>query len=158
MDEFRELELPFIPDTGAPNPVLLQTDDSAALLFGARQLMKDGGPSQVVGNAVVEFGQCHATRFGYPNDEAMAGIPRFDGLSYGACEVSNSSWIEEIRQLNKKSFPDAPYLVNAKHFVFVFHDSTFECVADGLNVDFNHELWEQLWPRVYQKLLRYAAG
>ena len=158
MDNFEELEMPFIPDTGAPNPVLLQTDDSAALLFGARQLMKDGGLSHVVGNAVVEFGQCHTTRFGYPNGEAMGGIPRFEGISYGAYEVSNSSWIEEIRQHNRNSFPDAPYLVDARHFVFVFPDSTFECIADGLDVDFNHELWEQLWKRVYQKLLRYAGG
>ena len=157
MERFEEIELQFVPDAGASNPVLLQTDLSAALLFGARERLKDGTLSKVVGNAVIRFPMCHATRFGYPNDEAMAGIPRFQGVVYGAYEVSSSSWIEEIRELNRHAFPGVPYLVDAKHFVVAFHDSTFECIANRMESDFNHELWEQLWTRVYQTELRYAG-
>lgn len=156
MEQFKEIELQFVPDTGAPNPVLLQTDSSAALLFGARERLKDGTLSQVDGNAVIRFPTCHVTKFGYPNDEAASGIPRFQGVAYGTYEVSGSSWIEEIREQNRHSFPDTPYLVDAKHFVFAFHDSTFECIANEMETEFNHELWEQLWTRVYQTELRFA--
>jgi hypothetical protein len=33
VDEFKELDLGFTPDTGAPHPVLLQTEFSATLVF-----------------------------------------------------------------------------------------------------------------------------
>jgi hypothetical protein len=158
VDEFKELDLGFTPDSGVPNPVLLQTDYSAALIFGAREKLSDGKSSEVVGNAVIQFEHCRLTKFGYPNDEAADGIPRFKGLTYGAYEVLESSWIDEVIQLNKYSFPDTPWFVNTRHFVFVFHDSTFECLAGDMQTEFNHELWEQLWVRVYQRVLRYAGA
>ena len=158
MDEFKELDLGFTPDSGVPNPVLLQTDYSAALVFGAREKLSDGKPSEVVGNAVIQFERCHLTKFGYPNDEASAGIPRYKDLTYGAYEVLESSWIDEEVQLNKHAFPETPRLVDARHFVIAFHDRIFECLADDMQTEFNHELWEQLWVRVYQRVLRYAGA
>ena len=41
MDEFKELDLGFTPDSGAPHPVLLQADYSAALVFDARDKSSD---------------------------------------------------------------------------------------------------------------------
>ena len=146
------------PDAGAPNPVLLQTDDSAALLFAARERLVSGKVSEVAGHAIMRSPNCHSTKFGYPNDEAMTGIPRFQGVAYGAYEVSGSSWIEDMRELNRYAFPDTPFLVGAKHFVVVFHDSTFECVGNEVEAEFSHEQWESLWPRVYQRQLRYAGA
>lgn len=156
-EQFKEIVLPFVPDAGAPHPVLLQTDNSAALMFDAREKLQDGTLSEVVDIAIIRFPTCHATRIGYPNDEASAGIPRFEGIVYGAYEIPNSLWIDEVRELNRHSFPYTPYLVEAKHIVFAFHDSTFECIGKEMQADFSHELWEHLWTRIYEQVLRYAG-
>ena len=158
MDEFKELDLGFTPDSDVPNPVLLQTDYSAALIFNARERLSDGKSSKVVGNAVIQFERCRLTRFGYPNDDTADAIPRFKDLTCGAYEVLESSWMDEVIQLNKHAFPETPWLVDARHFAIAFHDRIFECLADDMQAEFNHELWEQLWVRVYQRVLRYAGA
>ena len=89
-----------------------------------------GSPGEPV--ALVEFSRAYAHMFGPPNDEAFSGHPLASrGLSpYGVYEVLHSSWIRGLERMNAvhphhRPEPFASY----RHFVFAFHDTTFECVA-----------------------------
>jgi hypothetical protein len=87
--------------------------------------------------ALVEFRSCQSFMFGAPNDEAFGGHPLADrGLSpYGAFEIENSSWIRQLeRMYSVHSHHRGGWLLTLKHFIFAFHDSTFECVARGLSL------------------------
>jgi hypothetical protein len=119
------LEVDWTPDPGAPAPLLVQNEDRAALIFEGARL---GGP------VLVEFGGCFLTRFGYPNDEALAGHQLYSrGLrSHGAFEVMDSSWLVETSARNAVRFPTAK-LPRLRHFVITFHDSTFECLAEAID-------------------------
>jgi len=75
--------------------------------------------------------------FGRPNDEAFHGHPLYSrGLRpYSVFEIDNSSWLRRLEEMNsvhehhdKEKFLSAYY-----HFIFAFHDSTFECIADGFD-------------------------
>ena len=70
-------------------------------------------------------------KFGYPNDEGRWGHRLYPkGLrSYGVFEVLESEWLVELRKSNAKAFPDFTAFEGGRHFIFAFHDSTFECIA-----------------------------
>lgn len=118
------LGVDWLPDPGAPDPLLVQSEDQAALVF------ESAGSG---GSVLVEFDGCVATRFGYPNDEALAGHELYTrGLRpYGVFEVVESSWVNDVSARNAVSFPSAELPV-VRHFVITFHDSTFECLARAM--------------------------
>ena len=75
---------------------------------------------------------CHL--FGPPNDEAIEGHPlASQGLSiYSVNEVANSSWIHSLERMNSVHPYHRPEkFAKYRHYIFVFQDSTFECVASG---------------------------
>src|SRR3990172_7483568 len=53
--------------------------------------------------ALVEFEHCIAHKFGIANDEVHYGLPLYErGLEhYSAHTVENSTWLDEIKQINK---------------------------------------------------------
>jgi len=52
---------------------------------------------------------------------------------YSIHEVLNPTWLAHVDAQNLKAFPDhAGY--ELRHFVFTFHDSTFECLAADLTL------------------------
>ncbi|BAC89507.1 hypothetical protein [Gloeobacter violaceus] len=82
--------------------------------------------------ALVLFTDAIAHLFGPPNDEAFAGHPLAQrGLEpYAVFEVENSSWIwalERMHTVHPNYRPEQ--FAKYKHFIFAFHDSTFECIA-----------------------------
>ncbi|MGA7326871.1 MAG: hypothetical protein WBX25_20865 [Rhodomicrobium sp.] len=111
---------------GAPMPLILATDVSLVLAY-------ETAPSGEQ-YAVVKFIGPRAHYFGPPNDEAAKGHPLAErGLGYyGIYEVSNSSWIRTLEQMNRVyRNHDASRFAALRHFVFTFHDNTFECIAKG---------------------------
>src|SRR5262249_17748356 len=73
--------------------------------------------------------------FGPPNDEALSGHPLYrKGLRhYGVCEVKNSSWVRALERMNRVHPSHHPRMFSRyRHFVFTFHDTTFECIAGGI--------------------------
>jgi hypothetical protein len=118
-------EFPLMWDTGAPLPTLLQTDNETCVFFY-------GVDANIVG--VVRFQGCLATSFGSPGDETFEGHPLhgsgFEG--YRAMRVVNSPWIDQLRLIDSVHPRHIPTSFDGlTHFVFPFHDSTFECVAKG---------------------------
>ncbi len=111
-------------DVGAPLPTLLQTDQKAFLFFWIAY------DDDNVGKIVFEW--CLATTFGVPGDEAFNGHPLYgSGFEpYRAMQVINSPWIERLREVDSvHPHHDPSQYELFKHFIFPFHDTTFECVA-----------------------------
>ena len=117
-------ECPISWDVGAPLPTLLQSDQSAELFF----LLPDDG--ERVGH--IRFERLMSSLFGAPNDETFNGHPLHGSgfQPYCAMRVVNSTWIAELERMNRvhRYHEPAAYTV-LEHFIFPFHDTTFECVA-----------------------------
>ncbi|MGV3658651.1 MAG: hypothetical protein ACO1TE_00650 [Prosthecobacter sp.] len=122
-------------------PRLLQSTRVCLLVVGAFKPGPEGITDR--GYAVLEFARSCWTTFGYPNDEAMEGHPLSGrGLdSSTVCEVFNSAWAERMRTQNRVAFPSHE-MCPVRHFIFPFHEETFECLCSGVEVVFTHPEFE----------------
>lgn len=146
------VELKNVPQSsvGAPLPILLSDEHKILLAYIVQDTPSDwdGTSVRVVDPstsgeplALVEFNSYSSFMFGAPNDEAFEGHPLANrGLhSYGAFQIENSSWIRQLEMMNAvHPFHKSERFKRLKHFVFAFHDSTFECVAEECTVS-QHE-------------------
>lgn len=153
-----ELDLGCRPEAAVSGAVVVQTEHSTFLTFNAMRptdrMSPHGGPyMKGAGVALVEFEMCAITKFGYPNDEAWSGIPRTRGLSYGIFEVHNSEWIRQLTALNRHSFPNTPDDVRSRHFLFLFHDSSFECIAAGMKLELVEGPYSNVFARITERVL-----
>jgi hypothetical protein len=132
------VELTDVPqsDVGAPLP-MIWSDENSLLLVYRRQ----AEPLHRIQNGavLVTFENYASYFFGAPNDEAFSGHPLAErGLKpYGSFEVKNSSWVRSLERMNSahpKHHLVRDMLLKQRHFVFSFHDSTFECVANRYTV------------------------
>jgi hypothetical protein len=130
-DDVVRYDIGFVPNAGAPSPILHQTERAAVLVFFGQPTDRPGERHRVL----VEVFGCMIATFGYPNDEALPGHPlHAAGLSYsGVFEVLAPSWRDRVIAQNLRSFPSTPkQYATRRHFVITFQDSTFECLADDL--------------------------
>ncbi len=151
-------------EIGAPLPLVIADDNRLILeyLISAPDPNWDGTYVNVVDSssegavAIVRFQRPYAHFFGPPNDEAFEGHPlAARGLSpYAAFEIENSSWIRQLERANAvHPYHNRERFMEAKrHFVFAFHDSTFECVAAHFNVSTHQGSILSLLDRVAQML------
>jgi hypothetical protein len=135
---------PFL--VGAPCPMVLAGDHRLHLAYYAHEVPGDwdGTFVHVVGEestgrqvVLVTFHHPYAHLFGPPNDEALSGHPLASrGLSpYGMFVVHESSWIRRLERMNSVHPQHKPErFVRYQHYIFTFHDTTFECVAEGTSV------------------------
>lgn len=148
-----EVDIGVTPEAAVSGAVLLQTEEKAFLLFnamrdGSRPFPDGGFYKEAAGVALVELVGCSITKFGYPNDEAWSGIPLTKGAGYGVVfEVENSVWKQGLLRLNRFSFPETRQW-GGKHFIFLFHDSSFECIARELRLELSNEQFQQLFSKV----------
>jgi hypothetical protein len=97
-------------------------------------LSEDPGGEPV---ALVSFTHPYAHMFGPPNDEAFEAHPLAShGLRpYAVFEVRDSSWIRNLDHMNSVHEYHRPEsFAKYHHFVFAFHDTTFECVAETFSL------------------------
>ncbi len=128
-------------DVGAPLPAIVAAEHHLDLLYLVSEPDPnwDGTYANAVGPdsdgelvARVTFERPYAHMFGPPNDEAFSGHPLADrGLSsYSAWEVRDSSWIRRLERMNSvHPYRNTSNFERLRHFIFAFHDTTFECVA-----------------------------
>jgi hypothetical protein len=152
-----ELNLGITPEAAVSGAVLIQTELSTFLTFNAirptdRPFPHGGFYTETAGIALLEFVGCSITKFGYPNDEAWNGIPRTRGLGYGMYEVENSQWKHDLVKLNKHSFPKTENW-NGRHFLILFHDSSFECIATDLKLEVTKEPYPEVFQRITSRIL-----
>lgn len=130
------------PDAGAPLPVVLCNEHNLFLAYivatqeagGIREISPKTSGLPI---AIVKFLFYRSYMFGSPNDEAFMGHPLAGrGLQpYAAFEIEQSSWIRQLERMNAIHPNHKPELfASYRHFVFAFHDSTFEVVADSFEV------------------------
>lgn len=160
------LEFPVKWSVGAPLPHIIRSDDKTFLTFyidipdpnwdGTCVTVKDPGDGSIESLALVEFYQCVSAKLGAPNDEVFSGHPLYGkGLEgYTAQVVQNSRWIAELEAINQvHDYYKPDFWRTLKHYVFWFHDSTFECIAKSYNVEIFHESMSDLLARVCKRLL-----
>jgi hypothetical protein len=147
-DRDAPLERKDVPQSsiGAPCPMLLVSESvlNLAYYLEERDAGWDGTSVRVVGQetqgepcALVRFRHSIAHMFGPPNDEAFAGHPLAErGLEpYAVFEVENSSWLRTLERMNSvHPYHRAERYAIYKHFIFAFHDSVFECIAEGFEL------------------------
>lgn len=88
--------------------------------------------------AIVTFSRCYACMSGPPNDEALNGHPLYGRglLAYSAFKVENSSWLRSLERMNSVHPSHRPeHFSGYSHFIVTFHDSTFECIAEGYEIE-----------------------
>jgi hypothetical protein len=132
-------------ETGAPMPQVLSDGSTATLLCyasddrdGARDRQEPKSVAVKGASRLIRFtfDSCSSIRFGAPNDEVLHGHPLYGrGLQfYQAHIVRNSPWITELNAINSAH---SRYLGPSArtHFLFAFHDETFEAVADDVQVE-----------------------
>jgi hypothetical protein len=147
--QVKAFNLGVLPRSDVPRPVLLQSEGGCYLLFCGT----GDAPPRSEGVAIVTFPSCLVSRFGYPNDEALAGHSLFKfGLGfYGVYEVINFSWDHELRLQNRIAFPTVD-MPKRRHFVVTFHDSMFECIAASAVAEISTESFSAVVSRVIEAL------
>ncbi len=144
----RVIELADLPqcDTGTPLPTVIATDHQIYLMYYLKHTPAPGWDgtwvqevdSHTSGNlAIISFERCHTHMFGWPNDEILHAHPlaKLGLRHYGIFRVENSSWIRALEKMNSIHPMHRPgMLLSLSHFIFAFHDSTFECIAESYQV------------------------
>jgi hypothetical protein len=161
------IEFPVQWDIGAPLPYLLQNDCRTFLVFFLRDVDPewDGtcvsirradspDPSNL---AVVEFKRCICTKMGTPNDEVFHRHPlNGKGLrGYSPLRVKNFLWIKELEAINSIHSGYRPeFWRTLNHYIFGFHDSTFECVAESFVVEVRKTTAPKVLAEICDKLVQ----
>jgi hypothetical protein len=153
-------------DVGAPLPFLLRNDYRTFLTFyvrtqdrnwdGTYVKVVDPKSPEEVSLCLVTFEGCASAKLGHPNDEVQSGHPLAGrGLQgYTAQIVKNSPWLQEVAKTNSVHRCDRPEMWESlNHYIFWFHDSTFECLAKSYEVEVTSESMPDLLKRVQGMLL-----
>lgn len=138
-------ELPNVPQSmvGAPCPFVSAGEHDLTLFYYIQNnhpdwdgtyvnVVSENSDDEIV--AQVSFERPYAHFFGPPNEEAIGGHPLAKyGLSpWAAFEVSNSEWIKELCKRNSiHPYHKDSMFEDYRHFIFTFHDTTFEVLAKG---------------------------
>jgi hypothetical protein len=130
------VELPGVPrsDPGATFPIVFAEEQDVVLSYSLAGESPDDLTRMLF--AVVRFGRPCFYLFGPPNDEALAGHPLAGrGLrSYGAFRVDHSSLVRHLERMNSVHDRDNPVrFARLIHYIFTFHDSFLQCVAESLD-------------------------
>jgi hypothetical protein len=162
-------KIPFNPkwSGGAPLPHLLQSEYRAFLTYyinttdpnwdGTYVTAKDPSSSEKDNIAVVEWKRCRGAMLGGLNDEAISGHRLYNkGLSkggYDAFIVKNSKWIEELRKGNSVHSQHKDELFSKlNHYILLFHDTTFECLAESFEIEILNDSMPEVLKTVIAKL------
>jgi hypothetical protein len=146
-DEVLELSDVPPPDLGAPLPCVCSDEHRLLLAYIVSEPDPDWDGSYVtvispqsagMAIALITFRWPYAHMFGPPNDEAFQGHPLAErGLGpYAVFEVRHSSWVRQLERMNAVHpyHNAARFFATKRHYIFAFHDSTFECIAEGFEV------------------------
>ncbi len=143
------------PVTGTPEPIVVADEHAVVLSYVTEYPESQGGLDELL--CQVRF-HCALTHlFGSPNDEALEGHPLWKrGLDfYGVFQVHHSSLIRRLAAMNSvhihHSYAAFDDLV---HYIFTFHDSTFECVARSYETVIERIPWDKRHEKAAELLRR----
>lgn len=159
-----EWEIPW--DTGAPCPHVLASGQRTILIYLADTIDPnwDGSYVSVIDPkasdpqplVIVDFRGSYIHKFGGPNDEVFGGLPwEGRGLNaYGAYVIKNSLWLAEMMAVNSVHpyYSESTY-TSLKHYVLLFHDEMFECLAEGFELERFQGSFAEALEVAWQRLL-----
>ena len=159
----RVIELKNVPQSsvGAPIPVVLSDEHNTFIAYLLEYETNWENPTRADFErngepiAIVEFKMRRSFMFGSPNDEAFHGHPLYErGLHpYSVFEIENSSWVRKLEQMNSvHERHNSARFEKYKHFVFAFHDSTFECVAESFGISIHEGSLESALTEMQKRL------
>jgi hypothetical protein len=162
------IELADVPQSsvGAPCPMILAGENHLHLAYYIEDRSPgwDGTTVRVVGEgttgepvALVEFTHAYAHMFGPPNDEAFSGHPLASRgfRPYAVHEVRDSSWVRRLERMNAVHPCHRPErFARYRHFIFAFHDTTFECVAESFSITVHGGCVAQVLQRAFSESSR----
>jgi hypothetical protein len=166
-EEYAEpIDFPVKWDTGAPMPHLFVTDNRALLAFllsepdpewdGTNPRERSPAEKEPLPLALVEFEWCLSAKLGGPNDEVFSGHPLAGrGLAaYTAQRVVNSRWLEELDTINSvhPRYSQETWR-DLQHYIFWFHDTTFECLAESFKVEVHRIRMSDLLHQMVERLI-----
>ena len=142
------LDFPIQWGVGYPHPFMVSNERKTLLAFTVPETLRSRssvdagseGEGTIRGErlAVVSFELCRWASLGGPNDEVHDGHPLSGkGLdSHTAQLVVNSRKLAELEGINSVHTQYHPnQWSDVNHYIFWFHDSTFECLASGFSVE-----------------------
>lgn len=143
-DILEEIKNVSLPDTGAPNPTIIGDEQNLFLVYTTNDDR----------TAVVKFENCLIHKFGAPNDEALSGHALYkNGLQhYSIFKVSKSSWLKDLEKMNSvHPRHDKGRFLAYSHFIFTFHDSTFECISAAMNFEVHSDAMKVCLKNIVEK-------
>lgn len=146
-DQNQVVKLQGVPraSVGAPLPFVVSGEHTTILTYyientpenleGMAVRMRD---TEIEGElvAVVQFSHCFSHLLGLPDEITLHTHPltQYGLTSHGAYVIENSSWVNQFKQMSTTHPYFSSVFLDLKHFIFTFHDSTFECIAENLDV------------------------
>lgn len=153
-------------NTGASSPHIIASEYNVFLIYlvGEYDPAWDGTYVRVISTkskaiqplAFVEFEDCYAYKSSGINDEVWDGHPLWDkGLeTYSAHTVENSSWISKEKKIQSvHSCYKDEHWEHTQHYMLLFHDSIFECIARNYKIHLYRDSFENVLHMACQKLL-----
>lgn len=126
-------------DSGAPCPIVLAEDGRLVLSYW--EIDEPPYEPTTAPLAVIRFTRPYMHFFGPPNIDAISGHPLSGrGLHGGsAFRIDRSSLVRRLERMNSVHPRHDPKMFDSLlHFIFTFHDATFECVAESLDYSVEH--------------------
>ncbi|MCA9393704.1 MAG: hypothetical protein KC900_05835 [Candidatus Omnitrophica bacterium] len=142
------------PKSTATDPVIMAQEDKLILAYYETGPQ---GPSFGADEvAMVWFKGVVSHMFGLPTDEVIGGHPLAGrGLEkYHVHRVENSSWLramEKVHSVHPKHDSER-FLKGMNHYIFTFHNSTFECLAESFRFKTHETHMEAVRPRMLEEL------
>lgn len=130
--------LPHVVSSGYKTFVMYLVDEPNPNWDGSYITVVDASSSNELPIALVEFVHCYMYKFGSLNSEKLYAHPLHGkGLEiYSAHIVANSRWLNELARDNAvHEYYDPATWREYKHYMLLFHDEIFECIARGYNID-----------------------
>ena len=136
MAKIEKIELNIGMNTGAPNPIIIANDYKFNLMYYLPD--EYNNKNLIIKVVKFVFQNRRIIKFGSPNEVSLNGHRYYHlGLeAYGIFDVKESEWIEELKTTSQfhPRFNEDSYN-NLKHYIFCFHDSTLECIAEGFSFE-----------------------
>ena len=161
------IELKDVPQSsvGAPIPIVLAGEHDVLITYYLQDTPTDwdGTSVKIIDSetedepvAVVKFIQSYAHMFGAPNEEAFSGHPLSDrGLEpFTVFKIENSSWLRKLEKMNSVHpyHNSESFMENKQHYIFAFHDTTFECIAKEFEISISKGSVSSMVPSMLMQL------
>ena len=151
-------------DPGAPMPQVFSNGHKIFLIYLINEPdqnwdwtytnLIDNSSEMIYPLALAEFNG-HTFRFGIANDEVFDGLPLWNkGLEYYEAHIiENSTWITEIKNINKvhPDFNEESWN-HKKHFMLLFHDEILEVIATEFKIETSKTTFGKLASEVARRM------